>query len=83
MNEQFQSGRNHWRLPDDRLILGLSFFLTVVATTLVFMIRLTKEISLRIFLLLIAVLCLLDLFYQWKSGNLTDIHNHEQWRKYQ
>lgn len=65
---------------DDRLILRsvIFFALTVVALS-VFMIRLTEgNILLRIFLLfLIAVLCLLDLFYQWKSGNMTDIRNRQ------
>ena len=65
---------------DDRLILRsvIFFALTVVALS-VFMIRLTEgNILLRIFLLfLIAVLCLLDLFYKWKSGNMTDIRNRQ------
>ena len=65
---------------DDRLILRSVIFFALIITALsVFMIRLTEgNILLRIFLLfLIAVLCLLDLFYQWKSGNMTDIRNRQ------
>ena len=65
---------------DDRLILrSVIFFALTVAALSAFVIRLTEgNILLRVFLLfLIAVLCLLDLFYQWKSGNMTDIRNRQ------
>lgn len=63
---------------DDRLILRSVIFFALIITALsVFMIRLTEgNILLRVFLLfLIAVLCLLDLLYQWKSGHMVDIRN--------
>ena len=65
---------------DDRLILrSVIFFSLTVAALSVFTIWMTeRNILLRIFLLfLITVLCLLDLFYKWKSGSMVDIRNRQ------
>mgnify|MGYP000292757170 CR=1 FL=1 len=65
---------------DDRLILrSVIFFALTVAALSAFVIRLTeRNILFRIFLLfLITVLCLLDLFYKWKSGSMVDIRNRQ------
>ena len=65
---------------DDRLISrSVIFFALTVAALSAFVIRLTEgNILLRVFLLfLIAVLCLLDLFYKWKSGSMVDIRNRQ------
>ena len=65
---------------DDRLILrSVIFFALTVAALSVFTIWMTeRNILLRIFLLfLITVLCLLDLFYKWKSGSMVDIRNRQ------
>ena len=65
---------------DDRLILrSVIFFALTVAALSVFTIWMTeRNILFRIFLLfLITVLCLLDLFYKWKSGSMVDIRNRQ------
>ena len=68
---------------DDRLILrSVIFFALTVAALSVFTIWMTeRNILFRIFLLfLITVLCLLDLFYKWKSGSMVDIETVRQCR---